>query len=112
MTNQIANTTSTHPSSLGRRATIAITAARRKASGQLIRSMRSRMIGDLDAPGDIGDHRPMGLPWWLPFGEVPEVPTRRLAGDLGLEAAPPQVLDVRTGAEFRRGHVRGAIASR
>ncbi len=93
----------------GRRATIAITAARRKARGQLIRSMRPRMIGDLDAPGDFGEHRAMRLPWWVPFGEVPEVPVRRLASELG-GAPPPQIVDVRTEAEFRRGHVRGAVS--
>ncbi len=72
------------------------------------------MIGDLDAPGDIGDHRPMRLPWWLPFGEVPEVATRRLASvlgasELGTAAPVPQLVDVRTETEFRRGHLRGAV---
>ncbi len=50
----------------------------------------------------------MELPWWWPFGKVPEIPAPRLARDLAAPA-PPQVLDVRTEAEFRRGHVRGAV---
>ena len=50
----------------------------------------------------------MALPWWLPFGKVPEVPAAGLAKELVL-APPPQVVDVRTGAEFRRGHVQGAV---
>lgn len=51
----------------------------------------------------------MALPWWLPFGRVPEVPAPRLARDLAAVPAP-QLVDVRTGAEFRRGHVRGAVS--
>ncbi len=51
----------------------------------------------------------MALPWWLPFGSVPEVPPRKLAGDLGIEPGP-QVVDVRTATEFTHGHVRGAIS--
>lgn len=49
----------------------------------------------------------MALPWWLPFGKVPEIPAPRLARDLA-GSPPPQVIDVRSEAEFRRGHVRGA----
>jgi rhodanese-related sulfurtransferase len=51
----------------------------------------------------------MTLPWWLPLGAVPEIPPRQLAGDLA-NVPGPQVVDVRTGAEFVRGHVRGAIS--
>jgi rhodanese-related sulfurtransferase len=52
----------------------------------------------------------MPLPWWLPFGKVPEIAAVQLAKDLaGLEA--PQVLDVRTTAEFARGHVRGSVSA-
>jgi rhodanese-related sulfurtransferase len=48
------------------------------------------------------------IPWWLPFGKVPEIPPSRLAK--GLASVPaPQLVDVRSGAEFRRGHVRGAV---
>jgi rhodanese-related sulfurtransferase len=50
----------------------------------------------------------LGVLWWLPFGRVPEVPAgelqRCLAGDY-----PPQILDVRTRVEWRRGHIVGAI---
>jgi len=67
------------------------------------------MIGDLDAPGDFGDHLTMALPWWLPFGDVPEVPARGLASQLG-GSPPSQLVDVRTAAEFRRGHVHGAVS--
>jgi rhodanese-related sulfurtransferase len=50
----------------------------------------------------------MALFWWLPFGTVPELPAARLARQLA-ELSPPQLLDVRTVAEFSRGHVRGAL---
>lgn len=50
----------------------------------------------------------MALPWWLPFGKVEEIPAPRLARELALFPAP-QVVDVRSAAEFRRGHVRGAV---
>ncbi len=49
----------------------------------------------------------MKLPWWFPFGSVPEI----AAGDLAvrLKQKPwPQVVDVRTAAEFAGGHLRGA----
>ncbi len=52
----------------------------------------------------------MSLPWWLPFGKVPEVVATRLAHDLSA-IPPPQVVDVRTAAEFRRGHVHGAVSA-
>lgn len=48
--------------------------------------------------------------WWLPFGAVPEIPAPRLAKDLAA-IPPPQVVDVRTEAEFRAGHVPGAISA-
>jgi rhodanese-related sulfurtransferase len=50
----------------------------------------------------------MHVPWWLPFGRVPEVEPASLAALLDREPRP-QVLDVRTPAEFMRGHVRGAV---
>ena len=50
----------------------------------------------------------LGLFWWLPFGRVPEMPApdlqRRLAGN-----DPPQILDVRTRAEWSHGHIAGAV---
>ncbi len=49
----------------------------------------------------------MALPWWLPFGAVPELPPAALADALAGQA-PPQLLDVRTPAEFAAGHLPGA----
>jgi rhodanese-related sulfurtransferase len=74
--------------------------------------MQPRMI---DGAGDLGEDRGMALPWWLPFGKVPEIPPRKLAGELAAAdfaaAVPPaQIVDVRTATEFRRGHIRGAIS--
>jgi rhodanese-related sulfurtransferase len=46
---------------------------------------------------------------WLPLGKVPEIHSRRLAVDLDA-VPPPQILDVRTEGEFRRGHVPGAVS--
>ncbi len=53
---------------------------------------------------------PLSLPWWLPFGAVPELTPTALAS--ALAAGPrPQLVDVRTDAEFRAGHVAGAISA-
>jgi rhodanese-related sulfurtransferase len=50
----------------------------------------------------------MQLPWWLPFGQVPEIPPESLVE--ALDRAPaPQLLDVRTPAEFAGGHIAGAV---
>ncbi len=49
----------------------------------------------------------MRLPWWLPFGRVPEIGAGALAEQLELEPWP-QIVDVRTPAEFASGHVRSA----
>jgi rhodanese-related sulfurtransferase len=51
----------------------------------------------------------MPLPWWLPFGTVPEISPAQLAKELEGVAAP-QLLDVRSAAEFARGYVRGALS--
>lgn len=51
--------------------------------------------------------RAMKLPWWLPFGRVPEVGAAELAELLRGRAAP-QLLDIRTPAEFAAGRIRGA----
>lgn len=51
----------------------------------------------------------MALPWWLPFGAVPEIAPRALADALRAPE-PPQLVDVRTAAEYRRGHVGGAVS--
>jgi rhodanese-related sulfurtransferase len=47
--------------------------------------------------------------WWLPFGRVPEVSPFELSEQLS-GPKPPQVLDVRTRAEWRRSHISGAIS--
>ena len=49
----------------------------------------------------------MNLPWWWPFGRVPEIAPRALAEELAVQ--PPQLVDVRTPAEFAAGHIAGAI---
>ncbi len=51
----------------------------------------------------------MALPWWLPFGGVPEILPLRLADALA-GGKPPQLLDVRTAAEYERGHIAGAVS--
>jgi rhodanese-related sulfurtransferase len=63
--------------------------------------------GGLDAASDLRHHPGMELPWWFPFGSVPEISARQLAGDLA-GVPGPQVLDVRTEGEFARGHIHGA----
>ena len=50
----------------------------------------------------------MALPWWLPFGSVPDVDALDLLARLSA-ADPPQLLDVRTAAEFASAHIQGAI---
>ncbi len=49
----------------------------------------------------------MSVPWWLPFGRVPELSPRELADALARRPAP-QLLDVRSGPEFTAGHIPGA----
>ena len=53
----------------------------------------------------------MNLPWWLPFGRVPEISAHELNDllqDGGAEYSGAQLIDVRTPAEFTLGHVAGA----
>ena len=45
--------------------------------------------------------------WWLPFGHVPELSAHELHQKLA--ADPPQVLDVRTHAEWKRSQIPGAV---
>lgn len=52
----------------------------------------------------------MALPWWLPFGAVPELTPAALAAALR-EPAPPLLLDVRTAAEFAAGRISGAVSA-
>ena len=44
------------------------------------------------------------VPWWWPFGRVPEIGPDALERD----RSAVQILDVRTGAEFKRGRIPGA----
>ena len=53
--------------------------------------------------------RCIGLFWWWPFGEVPEISPKQLEAMRKLASAPPQIVDVRTGTEWRSGHIAGAI---
>ncbi len=49
----------------------------------------------------------MRLPWWLPFGSVPEIEARELAQRL--ESEPDlQLVDVRSTSEYASGHIPGA----
>ena len=48
----------------------------------------------------------MKLPWWLPFGRVPEISAAEL-NEL-MKSGGAQLIDVRTPAEFAAGHVAGA----
>jgi len=50
----------------------------------------------------------MNLLWWLPFGGVPEIDAHELHARLQGGFAP-QLLDVRTGAEWRASRIAGAI---
>lgn len=50
----------------------------------------------------------MRLPWWIPFGRVPEITPVHLVARLK-QRPWPQIVDVRTAAEFAGGHVRGAV---
>jgi rhodanese-related sulfurtransferase len=50
----------------------------------------------------------MQIPWWLPFGRVPEVTSLQLRRDLQ-GSSPPQLLDVRTPQEFALSHIDGAV---
>jgi rhodanese-related sulfurtransferase len=50
----------------------------------------------------------LALPWWIPFGDVPEIEAQELAARLrGPEA--PQLLDVRTRREWEKGHIAGSL---
>ena len=50
----------------------------------------------------------MGLFWWWPFGEVPEISPTQLDIMRKGGSAPPQLIDVRTEPEWRSGHIAGA----
>ncbi len=46
--------------------------------------------------------------WWLPFGRVPELPAADLHRQI--QADLPQIIDVRTGTEYRRSRIPGAVS--
>ncbi len=48
-------------------------------------------------------------PWWWPFGHVPDIAAPDLAH--ALAAAPPQLVDVRSTAEYNAGHIPGAVSA-
>jgi rhodanese-related sulfurtransferase len=50
----------------------------------------------------------MKLPWWLPFGRVPEIAPDELVRQL-TGRSRPQLVDVRSPAEFAAGHIDGAV---
>jgi rhodanese-related sulfurtransferase len=50
----------------------------------------------------------MDVPWWLPFGRVPEVGAAELADEISRGTAP-LLLDVRSAPEFASGHLAGAV---
>lgn len=49
----------------------------------------------------------MPLPWWVPFGSVPEIPADEL--HRRIEEGDVQLLDVRTRGEWRSSHIAGSI---
>ncbi len=46
------------------------------------------------------------LPWWWPFGQVPEIEPEELDREMR-SRRPPQLLDVRSAAEHAGGHIGG-----
>jgi rhodanese-related sulfurtransferase len=48
------------------------------------------------------------VPWWSPFGQVPEISAEELYDRLA-RGAKLQLLDVRTRREFAHGHIAGAV---
>ncbi len=49
----------------------------------------------------------MGMFWWMPFGKVPEITAGEL--DALRRNGKAQILDVRTGVEYRSSRVPGAV---
>ncbi len=47
--------------------------------------------------------------WWVPFGQVPELAPAALQAALSGHE-PPFLLDVRSKAEWRQGHIAGAVS--
>ena len=51
----------------------------------------------------------MGLFWWLPFGKVPGVSAQQLDTMRADGTRAVQLIDVRSGDEWRAGHIAGAL---
>ncbi len=51
----------------------------------------------------------MRLFWWLPFGHVPEISVTQLDRLRKAGSPAPQLIDVRTTAEWRSGRIAGAV---
>ncbi len=51
----------------------------------------------------------MGMFWWLPFGKVPGISPQQLDEMRRAEAQTAQLIDVRSGDEWRAGHIDGAL---
>ena len=51
----------------------------------------------------------MGMFWWLPFGKVPAVSARQLDTMRKDGSQAAQLIDVRSGDEWRAGHIAGAL---
>ena len=49
-----------------------------------------------------------GVPWWLPFGSVPEVDAAELARSLS-GSGRPLLIDVREPSEWSAGHIAGSV---
>ncbi len=47
--------------------------------------------------------------WWLPVGSVPEVTAQELQREINRTRDKPQLLDVRTSAEWQQGIIKGAL---
>ena len=51
----------------------------------------------------------MSLFWWIPFGKVPEMPADQIEKMRQDSGTALQILDVRTGLEWKASHIPGAI---
>jgi rhodanese-related sulfurtransferase len=51
----------------------------------------------------------LNRPWWWPFGRVPDIAAHELHARLQ-GSAPPQLIDVRSGIEWRSSRIAGAIS--
>ena len=51
----------------------------------------------------------MGMFWWLPFGKVPAVSPPQLEAMRKDATQAAQLIDVRSGDEWRAGHIAGAL---